>query len=200
MLEQQQEKLVNAMRDMYDRLEKCEAWPGDPLQRTEKGFALTHDILERLGLLNLPSDEYDEPFEDNPHLILNRMMLKTEENPYPTPNTIKSEYSPRDSEILDLNPSSSFGGNMGMPLQPTPPLRTPEEHSLGMDSSMNLDLSTQYAWLQPQNNYVEGANIYPYDVAPTYDGSGFTQQERVNPCLPAWSDDLGYTGFGEVLT
>ena len=197
MLEQQQEKMVNALRELYSRLERHERWPGSPLKRTPKGFVLTHDILERIGMLNLGPDEYDEPFEENPDVLLQRMMHKSEENAYPTPQTIQQEFSPQGSEIMDLFTPSS----MSLPVdhvRPSPMMRTPEEQSFIVRSPMSMDPAAHYGWFQTGMNCPDSLNPCPYEIPPTYEGLGI-KQERPNPCLPSY-DEFAYSGTGEVWT
>lgn len=68
MLEQQQERLVSALQEMYRRARKGESWPGQKLAETN-GAPLTHDILAGLGLLESKNDgsgeieTFEEDFE-----------------------------------------------------------------------------------------------------------------------------------------
>lgn len=62
MLEQQQEKLVAGLRELYSRLESGQSWPGEALRRAQGGYPLTHDILERLNLLH-PSGDNNSNYE-----------------------------------------------------------------------------------------------------------------------------------------
>lgn len=62
MLEQQQGQLVAGLRELYRRLHSGEGWPGSPLQNSQNGHPLTHNILERLDLLH-PSDETVSNYE-----------------------------------------------------------------------------------------------------------------------------------------
>lgn len=74
MLEQQQTQLVAGLRELYSRLQGGESWPGQPLQESSGGHPLTHDILERLNILQPSSESGDhyEGFEDD----CNRMQRK----------------------------------------------------------------------------------------------------------------------------
>lgn len=68
MLEQQQERLVSALQEMYHRSRKGEPWPGMKLAEIN-GQPLTHDILAGLGLLELKHDgsgeaeQFEEDFD-----------------------------------------------------------------------------------------------------------------------------------------
>ena len=64
MLEEQQERLVDALQEMYHRLRRNETWPGTKLAETN-GQPLTHDLLQGLGVLGTRpgGDEASEPCE-----------------------------------------------------------------------------------------------------------------------------------------
>lgn len=169
MLEQQQEKLVNATRDLYIRAVKGETWPGAPLQATTKGYPLTHDILERLGLLKLgPQDE--GAFEEDTERLRQNMIrtIKQEENQYPTPTTVQSDFSPAESPIYDMTPNS-FDAMPRTPFQPTPPISPEEQGSmmfpangLGICTSMgmeNTSIRPCSAWIPSASRYVR--NLVP---------------------------------------
>ena len=67
MLEQQQSQLVAGLRELYNRLQTGQGWPGQPLREAQGGHPLTHDILERLDLLHASSDSNGnyEGFEED---------------------------------------------------------------------------------------------------------------------------------------
>lgn len=76
MLEQQQTQLVAGLRELYRRLQSGEEWPGAPLQDAQGGHPLTHDILERLDLLHVPTDgpASHEGFEDDFDKLQQRLL------------------------------------------------------------------------------------------------------------------------------
>ena len=215
MLEQQQDKLVNALQELYDRNLKRKAWPGPPLQKTAKGIPLTHDILDRLGLLKLDDQGNYETFEEDTDVLRQKMIIKEEEPAYPTPNTTQSEFSPV-SPNFEPFVSRAFANETALPatrFQPTPPMHSPEEDtsmtfpepSLNLGTSMNLDpaslQSPSQTWLRSASRYVPNMD-YNYDVGLSYNGMGLMQQ-KANPCLPmsAWNDDdIGPLGLGPVLS
>ncbi|KAH7012412.1 hypothetical protein B0J12DRAFT_445453 [Macrophomina phaseolina] len=64
-LEQHQIKLLAGVQELYRRLKEGEGWLRAPLPEQESGYPLTHDILARLGLLQLPkSSNQLEPIEE----------------------------------------------------------------------------------------------------------------------------------------
>lgn len=210
MLEQQQDKLVNALQELYDRNLNRKAWPGPPLQKTAKGIPLTHDILERLGLLKLDDQGNYETFEEDTDVLRQRMIIREEEHAYPTPNATQSEFSPASSNFEPF-PSRPFAGEKALPVtlfQPTPPMQSPEEDtsmtfpepSLSMGTSMDLDpvslQSPSQRWMQSASSYVPDLD-YNYAMALSYNAMDLNQQQKANPCLPmsVWNDDE-ITGLG----
>ena len=194
MLEQQQEKLVSALQLLYDHNLKGTRWPGRPLHKTSKGIPLTHDILDRLGLLKLDEQGNHEVFEENPDVLRQQMIIKEEELAYPTPNTIHSEFSPTGAEF-ERFVSRPFAGEKVLAktrFQPTPPMCSPEddtsmtfpESSLNIGSSMNFDPSplpsSSQTWLQPTSRLVPDMNYNNYDPGLAYNGIS-------DPCLPVSS-------------
>lgn len=172
MLEQQQEKLVNATRELYTRAVDGGRWPGQPLQVTPKGYPLTHDILERLGLLKLGSQD-DGTFEEDTEILRQKMMIiKQEENPYSTPTTTQSELSPVDSPNYELTSRSFVDGMPRTPFQPTPPISPEEQESmifpvngLGIDTSMCMEstsIQACQAWIPSTSTYVRSS--FPLNV------------------------------------
>ncbi|KAF1984144.1 hypothetical protein K402DRAFT_151002 [Aulographum hederae CBS 113979] len=76
MLEQQQGQLVSGLRELYKRLEAGETWPGPALADAHNGYPLTHDILERLDLLQSSGDGHSqfEGFEEDPMRMQRRLL------------------------------------------------------------------------------------------------------------------------------
>lgn len=64
LLEVQQGKLINALREMHRRAVEDDCWRGDPLKNLPKGYPLTHDMLDALGQIGNKGDE-DDKFEAN---------------------------------------------------------------------------------------------------------------------------------------
>ncbi|KAF2129742.1 hypothetical protein P153DRAFT_366246 [Dothidotthia symphoricarpi CBS 119687] len=76
MLEQQQSQLVTGLRELYTRLQRGQGWPGQPLPESSSGHPLTHDILERLDLLQTPNDHNSvhEGFEEDCHRMQQKLL------------------------------------------------------------------------------------------------------------------------------
>ncbi|KAJ9602021.1 Fluconazole resistance protein 1 [Cladophialophora chaetospira] len=55
LLEIQQQQLIKGIQKLYQYMKKETAWIGAPLKETNDGRPLTHDILERLGVME-PED------------------------------------------------------------------------------------------------------------------------------------------------
>lgn len=133
MLEQQQTQLVAGLRELYSRLQRGESWPGQPLQESSGGHPLTHDILERLDLLQSPGDDksHYEGFEED----CSRMQQKLVEGGAPYTRRRASVSS--DSEHGHVSPNSSYNGTpttksfaFDSPFArhnapPTPPMNSP---------------------------------------------------------------------------
>jgi len=79
MLEQQQGQLVAGVRELYHLLRTGRGWPGAPLQEALGGHPLTHDILERLGVLHSAGESNSncEGFEEDINEI-KRRLFKTD--------------------------------------------------------------------------------------------------------------------------
>ena len=196
MLEQQQEKLVNGIRELYARAISSGNWTGAPLQTTPKGYPLTHDILERLGFLRLSPQDEIEHFEENTDILRQRMMIKQEENPYPTPISTKSEFSPVESPRYDMfSGSSSFPDVHAphTPFQATTPLQSPVEQAsipyldgLGIDTSI-MDTSS----IRPRQGWgMSGSSYDPTNSGYFLQADCLQSFDRSNPSFTlGWSED-----------
>ena len=215
MLEQQQEKLVNALQVLYERNVQGIGWSGPRLQQTAKGIPLTHDILDGLGLLKLDDQGQHESFEEDPDVLRQKMLIKEEANAYPTPTTTQSEFSPvsPDFEAFTSRPFAEKASSAAR-FQPTPPMQSPDEDtpmtfpdsSMNMGTSMNLDptslQSASQTWMQSASRFVPELDYSGYDMALSYSGMGVLQQ-KANPCLPTsgWNDeDMRSLGLGPVMS
>jgi len=79
MLEQQQHQLVAGLRKLYSMAQNGESWPGGPLATAQSGYPLTHDILERLDVLHIPSEngqQHYEGFEEDCNRMQQKLLRK----------------------------------------------------------------------------------------------------------------------------
>lgn len=78
MLEEQQAQLVCGLREFYNQAINGHPWPGKPLPKVNNGYPLTHDILQRLGVLKpigIPhASGQTARFEDDLALMQKRLL------------------------------------------------------------------------------------------------------------------------------
>ena len=205
MLEQQQLQLVNGLQELYERLVNNQGWKGEPLENSNSGHPLTHDILERLGALKLDSQINYEMFEDNVDAMRKRLIADGA-LPMQRPSSAESEYDQSQSSFAD--PTSPI---FSEPLQtfqqfpPTPPSQSPQFQSsqnlrvfptpVKMETNMDSDVLQfqQNPWIQPPLVCGEHVDFLPFNTASAYDNMR-SLQHGANPCLPTSSwieDDLG---------
>ncbi|EFE42179.1 C6 transcription factor, putative [Trichophyton verrucosum HKI 0517] len=82
LLEHQQTSLVFGIQEMYKLLIKGNKWPGQPLNNSHNGHPLTHDILERLGALNVadgPANAGLPRFEEDLEAMQAQLLRKSPE-------------------------------------------------------------------------------------------------------------------------
>jgi hypothetical protein len=65
MLEKQPTQLVSGLQELYARIQNGQGWVRAPLEEMSCGKPLTHDILERLGVLKQESHTTNEKFEED---------------------------------------------------------------------------------------------------------------------------------------
>jgi len=72
-LENNQPLMVAGLQEMYKRMVAAGAWEGPLLKDSLHGAPLTHDILEKLGVLKKDTEGNMEYFEDDPEMIKVRL-------------------------------------------------------------------------------------------------------------------------------
>ncbi|KAH6010155.1 hypothetical protein HBI83_168320 [Parastagonospora nodorum] len=218
MLEQQQTQLVAGLRELYSRLQMGESWPGQPLRESSGGHPLTHDILERLGLLH-PLGENNgnhEGFEED----CGRMQQKLLERGAPFTRRRRSFSSESDHGHASSN--SSSGGTpttrsfaLDNPFArpnapPTPPMTSPFPRQSQIVSPVKqespmvsptfistsaLDPSTlsQTSWMNDSMMMDE-----PMDFKPMYGFENFSGYDPMmdtlalspnDPMMPDWNNN-----------
>lgn len=65
--------MVAGLQEMYKRMVAAGAWEGPLLKESLHGAPLTHDILEKLGVLRKDPEGNMEYFEDDPEMIKVRL-------------------------------------------------------------------------------------------------------------------------------
>lgn len=80
MLEKQQQQLVGGLQVLYDIAINEQGWKGAPLKKSNNGYPLTHDILERLRVLKTDSDmDIERGFEEDLEALRKRLAAKGDE-------------------------------------------------------------------------------------------------------------------------
>ncbi|EFR02655.1 hypothetical protein MGYG_05652 [Nannizzia gypsea CBS 118893] len=104
LLEHQQTSLVFGIQEMYKMLVKGNKWPGKPLNNSHNGHPLTHDILERLGALNLgdgPANAKLPRFEEDLETMQTQLLRKSPERAQPIQHTRQMELA-EETDVMDL--------------------------------------------------------------------------------------------------
>ncbi|KAF9636248.1 putative c6 transcription factor protein [Lasiodiplodia theobromae] len=134
MLEQQQSQLVAGLRELYRRLNAGEGWPGAPLAEQQGGHPLTHDILERLDLLQSKEGSSQfEPFEEDFTRMEKR--LRDEEEAQAGPALKRRGSIGSESDHAHASSPSSHGS------PPTPPKMHWEPNFPRAPSSLSISTS-----------------------------------------------------------
>ncbi|KAL9106960.1 MAG: hypothetical protein Q9227_008083 [Pyrenula ochraceoflavens] len=126
MLEQQQSQLVAGLQKLYWQALDRNCWTGSPLKDSTNGQPLTHDILDRLGVLKQDGAMSDEAFEDNFGSMQQRLiasgagLMKREESSDGFSDHARSPVS----EVIPSK-RSRYSDNVAKPkYPPTPPMDT----------------------------------------------------------------------------
>lgn len=121
MLESHHSLVVKALQKLYKNCVNNEGFPGEPLAESANGHPLTHEILDRLGLIR-QAEETDEPDEESEDLqYLKSLSTSTESSattdPSPEPITPPE---PSSSNCSPVDPPQDGGKSFkwGFPLFP----------------------------------------------------------------------------------
>lgn len=218
LLEQQQAQLVTGLQELYRRTQTGQGWTGSPLKESTTGNPLTHDILDRLGALKQDGHQSPEAFEEDLHLMQQRLiasgvgfMQRTESSD----GGSDAGHSP----IFDSMPIKQqiFSDNYSMnQFPPTPPSGSPFPRSVHpaqqrksqtyvqptpMQAAMNPALLQRQSWAQPSITYDDNMDfIRRFDSPASFDNmSQYTSQMpmNTNPCLsmPDWNEEDEFKTF-----
>ena len=121
MLESHHSLVVKALQKLYKNCVNNEGFPGEPLAESANGHPVTHEILDRLGLIR-QAEETDDPDEDSEDLqYLKSLSTSTEcsatTDPSPEPITPPE---PSSSNCSPIDPPLDGGkpSKWGFPLFP----------------------------------------------------------------------------------
>jgi len=224
MLEQQQAQLVVGLQELYKRAHGGHGWAGSPLKESSNGNPLTHDILERLGALKQDGQPTGEQFEEDLHLMQQRLIasgvgfMQRQES---SDGGSDCAHSPMfDSTSKAPIFTDPFALNNNYP--PTPPNHSPfprashplaqiktQPHSYVQPSplqpGMNPALLQHQTWPQPAVQFDDNMDFIRRFESPTsFDASmspPFNQQQlpmsTMNPCLPMrdWNEEDDFKTF-----
>lgn len=158
LLEQQQAQLVGGLQELYRRTVTGHGWPGLPLQDSGNGHPLTHDILERLGVLETEGSGESDSFEEDLELMQQRLLeggsgfARRQD-----PSDSESEHTPTPNPFFEPCASTGALFHETFPMRqmpPTPPLHSPYHASNRPTSLMQpLDHSVSHLQLAPGNGH-----------------------------------------------
>lgn len=177
MLEHQQSQIVAGLRQTYRILLEHGQWPGSALKEYD-GNPLTHDILERLGILHLNGESPDSPqFEDDLEKLQDRMIAENgvsasrhrrHSPPSDEEPELEQSSSPHDSPATRNSSLSTSYSRKRSPS--TPPQEEPFELR---PSPKQLKFESMVARKQPVFDYTQAMVQTPYVVdSPNLDLSG----------------------------
>ena len=209
MLEQQQNQLISGLQELYALVISSASWKGAPLKESVNGHPLTHDILERLGVLKVDLNVGTEAFEEDLDVLRQRLMLETNTEIPPHRRSPSSDNQSHVSFPEVASPRQYFGDSFHTRRQfpPTPPSQSPNEEQPytfnpidchnQLDGSAGLDPSVLQSHPPPISHqqstmYEESLDFLNFDLPPHFDPSN-PLQESINPSLsmPPWlHDDL----------
>ncbi len=219
MLEQQQNKLVLGLQELYALLVTGAGWKGSPLRESTNGHPLTHDILERLGVLRLDANVGSEAFEEDLDLlrqklaeetdssISNRRALKGSDprsqisfSGLPSPRSYLSDSFHTLHHLPPTPPIHSPHEEMQSSLSPVDPLNQTEDHR-GMDPSV-LHSKRPPVVHHQSTTYDDGLDFLNFDLPPNFDTTS-SVQDSTSSCLsfsPWLHDDLTQFESKEIDT
>ena len=206
MLEQQQTQLVNGLHELYKRVTSGRGWDGPMLNDSSNGRPLTHDILSRLGVLQLEKSSPSMGFEDDVETLQQRLMGDGPESMQRRDSTDSEDTKLQESSPVDTGPQNYFKKETFSPPLPTPPLphspystqtwqsnskSTPvrphslqinpiytTSHAVGMSgASMNPTNLNVQAWLDSPMTYDDGNEYLRYNSLSNYHPIPTSQQQ-----------------------
>lgn len=214
MLEQQQNQLVAGLQALYALVISSASWKGAPLKETVNGHPLTHDILQRLGLLKLNVNAEIDVFEEDLDVLRQRFASETDSVISLNRSSQSSAYQGQSSFPEVASPRHYLSDSLSTLHQfpPTPPIHSPNgetsaslspiDYPNRLDNEASLDPSV----LQPHQPSMDHRQLTIYDdsldflsfsLPSNFDASN-PMQESTSPCLsisPWLHDDLSSFGL-----
>ena len=199
MLEQQQNQLVTGLQELYALVIRRASWKGAPLKESVNGHPLTHDILERLGVLRVDVDVGTDAFEEDLDLLRHKLAVESDSIRSPHPGSLNSDYQSQFSRPEVTSPRNHFGDSFYSHHQfpPTPPIQSPNgETPISLspvdchpppNSQTGLDPSVLQPSLPLINHqqsalYDESLDFLNFDPTPNFDMSN-AMLGSTSPCL-----------------
>ncbi|KAI4204277.1 MAG: hypothetical protein LQ350_001257 [Teloschistes chrysophthalmus] len=215
LLEQQQLQLTDALQKFYQRALDNDPWPGQPLEITSTGQPLIHDILQRLGAIQIQGANAPEHFEED-FGVMQQRLVASGAGPINRQSSVESG----SSESIPTTPEvfSPFEPNLQMPFfqPPPPPPPPPPPGPPGPPGHMHplYSHSPSPPPPPPRGNmmplYSNPPSLsFPYSQGPLFvNNFGYDQTPRngpmssptdyahANPCLPMFNcvDEEGRGG------
>ncbi|MCJ1226344.1 hypothetical protein MMC12_002994 [Toensbergia leucococca] len=216
MLEQQQIQLVNGLQILYKQNVTGERWSGAPLKDSFKGHPLTHDILEKLGVLKLDAHANFGGFEDDLDTMQQRLIDGGAEL-MQRQGSVDSESDHGQSLMSFLESESPQSPNdaFGQSQLPTPPVlsqtcRSESQHLLqgsymGSPASVDPSALHESPWAQSPINHRDTMDFLQPDNSSCLHSLRYMQPCNQSPLMvtpelctdwPDWTDDDLYAVSG----
>jgi len=130
MLEHQQTQLINGLQELYKRSANGQGWEGPMLNDSGGAKPLIHDILDRLGVLQLDPQANFGSFEEDLEVMQQRLVCEGA-------GPVQRQASYQSDHEDDSGQATFFEPRPQRPSFPILQLPTPPMHSPGTDPSLN---------------------------------------------------------------
>lgn len=214
MLEQQQNQLVAGLQALYALVTSSASWKGAPLKESVNGHPLTHDILQRLGVLHLDLNAETDAFEEDLDVLRQKFASETDSVISLNRRSQSSGYRGQNSFPEVASPRHYFSDSFPTLHQfpPTPPIQSPNGETsfspspIDCQNRLDNEASLDPSVLQPHQPSIDHLQSTMYDdsldflsfsVLSNFDASN-PMQESTSPCLsisPWLHDDLSPFGL-----
>ena len=153
MLEHQQAQLVNGLQELYKLSTSGKGWEGPLLNESSSGRPLTHDILNRLGVVQPDSQNNYGTFDDDPE-ALHQRLVKEGADMVPRRESLDSDRESSQASIYDpISHRDSLSNPFAAVQLPTPPLCSPSD-------VQSLDAHPRRQW----HPFSKGSQVRPQSL------------------------------------